>query len=156
MNFLNSTYRLIALTMALLMFFTSTGFVMDMHYCGGKLKSFSFFGKAKTCYDMVENDETTIMGCIHHQEVTSNKEDRLKKKNCCSNKTLHLQSNQTQQVQTTDFIVNNQLKQFITTYVIVFFPKDHNNSSKESVAFTRYKPPLIPKDIPVFHQAFLL
>ena len=73
MNSFSSTYRLIALMMAFLMFFTSAGFTMDMHYCGGELKSVSFFGKAKTCHDMAGENETPKKDCPHHKKMMAEK-----------------------------------------------------------------------------------
>ena len=148
------TYRIIALTMAFLMFFTSVGFTVDMHYCQGKLKTFNFFGKAKSCHDMGEG----MKDCPFHAQMNeTNKSEgsTISKKGCCSNKTLHFQSDQDHQLQTADFVVTKQLKQFVIAYVSVFLGEDFD-LKREVIAFARYKPPLIPRDIPVLHQAFLL
>ena len=59
------TYRIIALTMAFLMFFTSVGFTVDMHYCQGKLKTFNFFGKAKSCHEVGEG----MKDCPFHAQM---------------------------------------------------------------------------------------
>jgi len=152
MTFLRSTYRLIALMLAFLMFFSSAGFAMDMHFCQGKLKSVSFFGKAKTCHDMADN---TMKNCPHHKKMMAEKKGCSEDKNCCSNKTVHFQSDQDHQLQTADFVVTKQLKQFVIAYVSVFLGEDFD-LKREVIAFARYKPPLIPRDIPVLHQAFLL
>ncbi len=152
MSLLKSTYRIIALMMAFLMFFTSVGFVMDMHFCQGKLKSVSFFGKAKTCHDMADN---TMKNCPHHKKMTAEKKDCSEDKNCCSSKTVQLQSDQDQKVQTNDFVVNKQLKQFVIASVAVFFAADFD-LQREATTFAHYKPPLIQRDIPVLNQTFLL
>ena len=152
MTFLRSPYRLIALMLAFLMFFSSAGFAMDMHFCQGKLKSVSFFGKAKTCHDMADN---TMKNCPHHKKMMAEKKGCSEDKNCCSNKTVHFQSDQDHQLQTADFVVTKQLKQFVIAYVSVFLGEDFD-LKREVIAFARYKPPLIPRDIPVLHQAFLL
>ena len=54
MNKISNTYQFTALMLAFLMFFTSTGFAINVHYCQGELKSFSFFGKSKTCNEMAD------------------------------------------------------------------------------------------------------
>lgn len=138
--------------LAFLMFFSSAGFAMDMHFCQGKLKSVSFFGKAKTCHDMADN---TMKNCPHHKKMMAEKKGCSEDKNCCSNKTVHFQSDQDHQLQTADFVVTKQLKQFVIAYVSVFLGEDFD-LKREVIAFARYKPPLIPRDIPVLHQAFLL
>ena len=152
MTFLKSTYRFIALFMAFLMFFTSAGFAMDMHFCQGKLKSVSFFGKAQTCHDMADN---TMKNCPHHKKMMAEKKGCSEDKNCCSNKTVHFQSDQDQQVQNFDFVVSKQLQQFVIAYVAVFIANDFN-IEHEAIPFAHYKPPLIQRDIPILNQSFLL
>lgn len=155
MNSFRSTYRIIAVMMAFLMFFTSAGFTMDMHYCGGELKSVSFFGKAKTCHDMAGENETPMKDCPHHKKMMAEKKGCSEDKDCCSNKTVQLQSDQDQKVQTNDFVVSKQLKQFVIAYVAVFFADDFD-LQREATTFAHYKPPLIQRDIPVLNQTFLL
>lgn len=155
MGFINRTYRLVALMMAFLMFFSSAGFAMDMHYCGGELKSVSFFGKAKNCHEMAGESDATMKNCPHHKKMIADKKSCSEDKNCCSNKTLHFQSDQDHQLQTADFVVTKQLKQFVIAYVSVFLGGDFD-LKWEVTPYAHYKPPLIRKDIPVLHQTFLL
>jgi len=154
MNSFKSTYRLIALMMAFLMFFTSAGFTMDMHYCGGELKSVSFFGKAKTCHEMTGENKTPMKDCPHHKKMAAKKKGCSEDKDCCSNKNVQLHD-QDQKVQTNDFVVSKQLKQFVIAYVAIFFIDDFD-LQREATTFALYKPPLIPRDIPVLNQTFLL
>ena len=128
---------------------------MDMHYCGGALKSVSFFGKAKTCHDMVSEVDSTMKNCPLHKKMMADEMDCSEDKNCCSNKTVLLQSDQDQQVQSSEFVLSKQLKQFVAAYVAVFFSNDFN-IEREVVAFALYIPPFIPRDIPVLNQTFLL
>ena len=152
MTFIRSTYRFIALMMAFLMFFSSAGIAMDMHFCQGKLKSVSFFGKAKTCHDMAEG---AIKNCPHYKKMMADKKGCSEDKNCCSNKTVHFQSDQDQQIQNSNFVVSKQLQQFVIAYVAVFISNDFN-IEYETIPFAHYKPPLIQRDIPILNQSFLL
>ena len=45
------SYRALAMFMAFLMFSSSIGFSMDIHYCGEELKSFSFFWRCRSLQD---------------------------------------------------------------------------------------------------------
>ncbi len=128
---------------------------MDMHYCGGELKSVSFFGKAKTCHDMAGDNETSMKDCPHHKKMASEKKGCSEDKDCCSNKTVQLQSDQDQEVQTNNFVVSKQLKQFVIAYVAIFFVGDCD-LQREAANYALYKPPLIRRDIPVLNQTFLL
>ena len=64
--------------MAFLMFFTSIGFSMDIHYCQGHLKSISLLGKAKNCHDIqaMKSDhcKKTKTSCNHGTDKISQKE----------------------------------------------------------------------------------
>ena len=148
----NSIYRFIALTLALLMFTTSVGFAVDMHYCQGQLKSVSFFGKAKNCHEMSSGD--SMKNCPHHKKMMKqNSNSSIDKNDCCDNKTMHFQSDQDQVFQTLDF-TNKQAQQFILAYVAVFF--NSRLIETDTPTFAKYKPPLVLRDIPVLVQSFLL
>ena len=147
------TYRLIALTMAFLMLFSSVGFSIDMHYCQGKLKSFSFFGEAKNCHEMAKEK-----ACPHHQkkiEQEATKTCSIDKKDCCQNKTLHFQCHQDQQIQASDLVLSQLSQQFVVAFVAVFFKNNFTETTAKS-SYTHYKPPIIPRDISVLFESFLL
>ena len=147
-------YRPFAYLMALLLFVTSAGFTVDLHYCQGKLKSFSFLGKAKSCHELKMVD-SAMKNCPHHQKMMQDKMGCSEDKNCCSNKTKHFKSDQDQQIQTFDFVAGKQFTQFLIAYAISLSDKP-SVFQEESNDFARYKPPLILRDIPVVHQSFLL
>ena len=148
------TYRIIALTMAFLMFFASVGFTVDMHYCQGKLKTFSFFGKAKSCHDMGEG----MKDCPFHAKMkTADKSDgnTIHKKGCCSNKTLHFQADDDQQNHLNKVgVFPVQLQYFVIAFAEIFINASFVEIKKSS--FARYKPPLIPRNIYVLLETYLL
>ena len=154
MRLTSITYRIIALTMACLMFFTSVGITVDMHYCQGKLKTFNFFGKAKSCHDIGEG----MKDCPFHAKMkTANKSDgnTISKKGCCSNKTFHIQSDQDQQCQVDNaVIVSAELEYFVIAFVEIFLKSAVPET--ENPAYAAYKPPLIPRDIYVLLETYLL
>ena len=154
MNQLNKFYPLLAVSMALLIMISSTGLAVDMHFCQGKLKSINFFGEAKSCHEIAIND---VISCKHHQGTMKNtQEDNYtkSKKECCENKFIYLQLDQDQQTYTNEIVLNQQLKQFLTAFQIVFL-SGFDHIIVNVVAQKHYKPPLIPKDIPVLIQSFL-
>lgn len=153
MNKTSYTYRFIALMLVLLMFFTSVGFVVDLHYCQGQLKTFSFLGEAESCHDMGEG----MKNCPSHKKMMEAEQSgaTINKKDCCSNKTLHFQSDQNQQVQAFDFAVTQQFQQFVMAYVAVFFTNDFR-IGKEVASFVHYEPPVIPRDIYVLLENYRL
>lgn len=147
MNSICRAYRLIALSLAFLMLTTSVGFAVDMHFCQGQVQSFNFFGKAATCQEIGE--VVAMKDCTHPKEAS------VQQKDCCSNKTFLFQSDQNQQVQTADYVVSQQVQQFVIAYLTVFFINDFSIEN-EAIPFNLYEPPNIAKDIPVLIQSFLL
>ncbi len=148
------TYRILALTMAFLMFVSSVGITVDLHYCQGKLKTFSFIGKAKSCHDIGEG----MKNCPHHKkmmETEKSADNGLNKKDCCSNKTFHFQSDQDLQHQADNaLVVSQQLQHFTIAFVEIFLFPAVLETKKPS--FAHYKPPLIPRDIYVLLETYLL
>ena len=146
----SNTYRILAFSLAILMFFTSAGLSIDMHFCQGNFKSFSLIGKAKNCHELAQTST-----CKHHkapiQEETCEKTD---KKDCCENRTLTLDSDQDQQIQTANFTLTKEIKQFVTAYIYAFH--QDKITEEEVISFALYRPPLIQRDIPVLIQSFLL
>jgi len=139
--------------MAFLMFFTSVGFSIDMHFCGNHLQSFNLLGKAKDCTEMAATAATK--GCQMHKKMTTPRDGySIQKKDCCHNRTLNLQADLTSEIQTNDFMVSQQLQDFVVAFVVVFL--QNRPSKTTSSNFALYKPPLIPRDIPVLVQSFLL
>lgn len=136
--------------MAFLIFLTSAGFSIDMHFCGQHLKSFSLTGKAKNCFELAKTNK-----CPKHQTAAlTTPECEQSKKNCCHNKTLHLQADLTPDIPANDFFISTELQDFVITFIAAYFENRPHQSIKPD--FAHYKPPLIPKDIPVFFQSFLL
>jgi len=141
-------YRPGAILLALLMFTTSVGIPMDMHYCGGQLKSVAFFGKARRCSELA----VPAKGCQFHQ-VPSQAEPTLARKKCCTDKTAFLELDQNKEISPVPQLSAPQ-QLLLTAYVLVNWWSP--TAASNEVAFHRYKPPLPPRDIPVWVQSFRL
>lgn len=146
------TYRIVAFLLIILVLVTSVGFSVDMHFCQDDFKSFSLIGKAKNCHDLAKIQST----CKHHKASVEQKDscEESGQKDCCENRTLNLDSDQDQQIQTVDFTLTKQVEQFVTAFIYVFYQDKLTN--EEDIFFAHYRPPLIQKDIPVLIQSFLL
>jgi hypothetical protein len=143
-------YRPGAILLALLMFTTSVGIPMDMHFCGGQLKSVAFFGKAKRCYELA----VPTKGCQRHQaQAQAQPGPTLARKKCCEDKTAFLELDQNQEISpAAQLSVSQQL--LLTAYLTVNLLSPTTASNE--VPFHHYKPPLPPRDIPVWVQSFRL
>lgn len=137
--------------MALLMFVTSTGLSIDMHFCGDHLKSFNLFGKAKNCYELAGMQPTK---CEIPQEQTPTMGCSMSKKSCCHNQSLNLQADLAADTENGDFLISPELQHFVIAFAVTFLQDQQIEPQK--VNHSPYKPPLIARDIPVLIQSFLL
>ena len=121
-----------------------------MHFCGKHLKSFSLTGKAKNCFELAK-----IAKCSKHaQAVVEMPDCERSKKDCCHNKTLNLKADLTSDFPTNDFLISTQLQSFVIAFIAIYL--EDCPPETDIPNFLHYKPPLIPKDIPVLIQSFLL
>lgn len=137
-------YKLFSLIMASLMFITSVGFSVDMHYCNGQLKSISLFGEAKSCHDT-----TMHKTCPYHKNMQ-------KDKDCCENKTLVFQADIDKELENEFFVLsqNLELSCFIVAFTEIFLD-NLPRIDKEIIPFDYTKPPA-QRDIYVLLETFLL
>ncbi len=147
----NKIHRSTALFMALLMFLTSIVGLVDVHYCGGHVKSLNFFGKAKACYEMAATKQ-----CPNHpQPTTVASTPDTHKKNCCNNQSFLFQADQNQVNQTASFILTPSSQQFVQTYAYIFLIGEQIVKT-DAPSFLHYKTPLISRDYSVLFQSFLI
>lgn len=147
--------RIWAISLAFLIFSTSVGSTMSMHFCQGQLQHVSLFVKAKSCHQ-----KTTSSHCHHQPEkppchqVKKVCHQSMEKKNCCENKTVLLQLDpETNAPASISFDVG--LVQFIVAFSH-FLPFDRLDYTHITPDYQNYKPPLLDRDISVLVQSFLL
>lgn len=153
MDPVSRTYRVIALGMAFLMFATSAGFAIDMHYCQGQLKSMSIFGNAKSCQ---EKTEAVVVDCPVHGKmmVSASNGCATGDKSCCDDETILVQSDQDQILPGYDVNMSKQFQQFVVAFASIFLITDPVQMITPD--FLHYKPPLLLRDVCVLVQSFLL
>lgn len=76
--------RILHITLSLLLFASSTGFVANSHYCRGERKSLAFFAKAKAC-----PGEKDMRSCLAHRAGEGDHRAGFKKKACCEGRTAY-------------------------------------------------------------------
>lgn len=144
-------YRIVALMMALLMFVTSTGFAVDMHYCQGQLKTFALIGEAKSCHEVTNPAKV----CHHHAQVQQDNDSAPQQTNdCCNNIKYVVQSDLDKQTQSIHLSLIKDIEHFMMSFVLVFAGLDVLQTA--TTDYLNYKPPLLQRDLPVQLQTFLL
>jgi hypothetical protein len=146
--------RIISLMMAILILVSSMGFSIDVHYCQGQIKSFSLFGKAESCHQEVKKQHCTKHKKSCHAAPSNQEKLSSCKKDCCSNKTIIVESNdEARKLQSLK--LSQKQVEFVSVFVQVFFLVK-TDLNKNIVPHLNYIPPLLNKDIPVLIQSFLL
>jgi len=148
------SYRALAMFMAFLMFSSSIGFSMDIHYCGDELKSFSFFGEAEVCEMMQPKKvkESNHSCCeAPKKEVKSCHNRETIKGNCCHNESLVIDNGG--ELETSDFSLE-QFQQVLVAVIVLFPNVNLFKTASKQVNYAYYNPPPIIKDISILHQVF--
>ena len=77
------TYRSFAMILALMIFTSSTGLSIDMHFCQGHLRSLSFIGDAKSCVEKANSD----LAC---KPLATSNQRKCCPIGCCQDKLIEL------------------------------------------------------------------
>ncbi|MCR8668995.1 hypothetical protein NO995_15015 [Aestuariibaculum sp. M13] len=131
--------KIMAISMAFVVLFTTMSFTVDMHYCGDTLVEMAVFHEAKGCG--MEMDTPSTDACA------------ITKKNCCDDKQL-IVDGQDELQQTLEKIAFNQ-QLFVTSFVYTFI--NLFEGEKQLVNFyTAYKPPLVSRQIYKLVETYLI
>ena len=144
-------HRLIALTLAVLVLVTSTGWSMDLHYCQGNLKGASFIGKARTCHDKeVSKACHKKKKACHHNSIELSEEE---KNACCQNRVVHVKADDTDKVSVSQATLDYQ-HEYAALVPLTDSPQIVNLPHRHSPQ--KYRPPPLNKDLQVLLQIFRL
>jgi len=157
------TYKIIALTLAFLMFFTSFGFSLDIHYCQNEIQSYSVIGKAKSCDKLADHNCDHASQKCHkatsddqnlsydHSKISDKECD----KECCQNRSFHVENLDEDSLSSINSSFDLNQMQFVLAYVYSLYNVSVFKGNAVS-NFSTYSPPLIEKDIQLLFQSFLL
>lgn len=138
----------------MLLFISSSGISMDMHFCQGKLKRVSLIGSAKTCAEMaVMMKHCSGKKAKSCHGASKSCSDDGSHNGCCENESISF-----------DLDIDNIDIQAFNSSVLEI---DFNVLSKVQLValpnlqikllqFEEYIPPLPRKDLTVLHQSFLI
>lgn len=132
--------KISSIFMALLVFLSTTSFMVDKHYCGDMLVDVSLFTHAKTCGMEV-------------QKPSGSSECEITTKSCCSDETLIIKGSDELKTSFNDLGFQQQIfiASFCYTYIDLF-----EGLKENIVPFEKYSPPLLVTDILIQDQTFLI
>lgn len=130
-------HKIIALTMAFLVLFSTSAFAVSMHYCGNTLVDYSF-SKAESC-GMEKMDTKKTSSCS------------IEKKSCCSDKKIIKDQDEVKSSPQLDIPQQLFLASFFYTYINLF-----DGIEQQIIPFKYYSPPLLVSDIQLLDETFLI
>lgn len=140
-------YQLAAYSLAFLICITSLGLSLDVHYCGGDIKSFNLFGKAKSCLELAGLEKETV--CV--AKASSSICPIFQKNSCCHNKATYLKANAVQASNYFSTLLDSEIN-----FLPAIFMNDQIEFAVQVTRFAQYKPPLLSRDLSVLFDTFLL
>ncbi len=147
------------------MLFSSVGFSMDIHYCGGEIESIGFFSDAPECEMMAKKECKPIKKESHSccpsakeeikQEMSCHsQEEQADDKPCCHNEKIQLE--QTSEATNVDQI---SLELTDLTFTAVYILINQNVIAvtiEDKINYPHYSPPLLTEDVAILHQVFII
>lgn len=129
---------ILSLSLAILVLFSSSSFVVGLHLCGGQIQNIALFTKAAEC-----EMERRMPPCHKHES-----------KPCCEDESI-IHQGEDFQVSTTDITFNGALAldvELLSVVISEIIP----SASVSRIAFYNYDPPLPPVDLTVSLQVFII
>lgn len=139
-------HRIFSLTMAFLLFVSTMGISMDVHYCQDTAQNVAFFKTAKNCYDKVP--DINKRPC----QLTKSQMESIKKKPCCHNDGDYFKADLEAISQVHDIDVNFSSAVIVQPVLLI----EGIVFQKTKAHLLDYKPPLVSKDILTHFQQFLI
>ncbi|GAA0874897.1 hypothetical protein GCM10009118_13050 [Wandonia haliotis] len=146
-------HRISAVFLAILMLSSSIGVSMDVHFCGGELKSFNFFGEADAC-EMQEPKKDYNRSCCDSEQIKENQQCEHSSElqnNCCHNETFSIDVSDSFEV---DYFTLNLSQSPVYIPLNCHFQLTFSEIKSELNYFHYYHPPPIDQDIQVLYQVF--
>lgn len=131
--------QVISFILSFVILFTSMGFTLSSHYCGGK--------KVKTVLNLGKSDISCGMKnmtkeCGNHKQF---------KKKCCQNEFQEIQIEDDYIPQIADYNLDTKF-----AALFLFITSNIFNVETEENTFNNHSPPLLVRNIPILIQSFLI
>ena len=132
------------ITLALLILTSSTGLVVNRHFCQDQLKSIAFFRPAKTCHQIVSKKV-----CPMHAEPDQSQD----RKGCCDDETEWIKNQE--ELINSCMIEEKETPSLDLTTLLFPAPSKPFPVHKQYIHYLNYKPPLLSCNYTIELQVFL-
>ena len=133
-------HKVVTVSMALLVLFSTISFTVDKHFCGSILMDMAIFSEAESCgMEMHEHADTT--------------EESVDREFCCENQKIAIEGQDELKASYNSLDLDQQLflVSFTYSYINLF-----EGLSFQAVPYKDYTPPLLVSDIQILDQVFLI
>ena len=127
-------HKILAITLSLLVLFSTLSFTVEKHFCGDTLVEIAIF--------------SDVNSCSPNEDISENK------KPCCKD-VIDLIEGQDDLIVKTFDDINFSQQLFLTTFVFTSLMR-FEDLSKQDISYKHYKPPIIVEDIQLLHDTFLI
>ncbi|NRB47967.1 MAG: hypothetical protein HRU41_09875 [Saprospiraceae bacterium] len=139
--------QIVHIGLALLLFISTTGVVVNKHFCQNELKSVALFVKAKACHTKQVKKPCPIHG---YMMVDAEESDD---KGCCDDETEIIKSEEDQIAST--FLQEIALSPSLSANLLVVLQLERPQLDRQTIHYLNYKPPLLICEHPSELQIFL-
>lgn len=140
--------KLLHISLAILVFLSTSGLVLSKHYCGGVLKNVALFGEAASCHE-----NNAMEACPLHSSMKMSEDDTSEDSSCCDTKSELLKADTEKAEITVDFSLTDY--PVLLAVLLVLSGVSPVESDSKTTHYLSYKPPLLVCDLPVRFQTFL-
>lgn len=134
--------KIVSISMALIVLFSTMSFSVDMHYCGEHLVDFSLSEKVDTCLMKAEMSKTSSSCEVLEIDM-----------DCCSDVEVVVKGQEDLNISVDSLTFDQQLfvASFVYAYINLF-----EGAQEKAIPFREYDPPPLIRDVQVLDQTFLI
>lgn len=138
--------RFLHIVLALLLLLSSTGLLLDKHYCQNQLKDIVVYGNAKACH----TDQRMVHCPVHGEMAVPVGEEE---KGCCDDATEFVKTDQEQSFEWSDLSLQPVSSPAVFTPAAKLW--ELIVCQQQTAGYLHYKPPLLTGDFTIELQVFL-
>lgn len=139
-----TSYKITAMSMALIVLLSTMSFSVDMHFCGDHLVDISMFDKVDTCMMRAEKSKSSSSCEIIEIETEMN---------CCSDIEVTIEGQDDLKISFDNLTFEQQ--QFVFSFAYSFISL-FETTEKNITPFRYYVPPPLLRDVQILDQTFLI
>ncbi|SRR5690606_10720954 len=133
-------HKILSITMAVLVFLTTTSFLMDAHFCGQSLVDLALFQHAESCG-------------MDHEKPANTCDENISKSDCCSDVQFMNEGQDEAPAAYASLSLDQQL--FIISFVFTYHHL-FEGLERNFIPFKDYTPPFLIRDFQKIQETYII